>query len=356
MIIKELKRKFNEVAPISMKKSLARELDLTRRYLNGLTSQETRLIEGKLSSAVKHFKGIPRLLKKRDYSHVDDFFFMNEDLPFPGKEYWFMNFVSTQGDKKQLVLTFGSAAVNTRVNDKLVSSGKLAVVGWLYSNKKKSLFNKLSKVTIEPGKIDCNEFSFTGEYPNYELRVGKRTHFKLTKRSRGPPFEINNEFVRGIGIGLVNLYSDVRGELDGEEFKGSCYVQKVVAITPFVPWNWVRVVFPDKSVFDFFAPRLNLHKTNYWLNHTGKYFDYRTKKTFELKNLKFQELGNGRWFVSGGGVTAFLRSYAFEPFSFKGLGSFCYDEYLVECLDFQFKKESKLGGIGILEDAHGVML
>jgi len=302
--------------------------------------------------AIKRFESLARLLKKRDYKKVDEFFFSREELPFSGKEYWFMNFVSNKGDKTQLVLTFGRSELPMSINERVDLNGSVAAVGWLYNGKKKVLWDKAMKLTQEKRGLKTKEFSFTGSYPAYELQIGKNTLLKMKKRRKGAGYEITNTFVRSLGVGLINLYVDVSGVLDGKRFTGSGYVQKVAAITPFIPWRWVRISFQNGAILDFFAPRIPVAEREFMSSAT--FFD--GKKKHALKNTTLKKLAGDRWLLSGDGFAAYLRSYAFKPFVLRGVGEFHYDEYFVECLDFYYKNKEFGKGIGIVEDAYGLLV
>lgn len=355
-VLESLQKEFDSLVTRSdLSKQLASELRFTRSTLNGLTRAERDLFEARASALRSRLDSAARLFAKRGDKGVDEFFFSQEELPLTGKEYWFLDFVSTKGDRKQLILTFGRSEAETRVNHKRVRSGKHAAVAWAFTNKKRALFDEVTEVSVEKGSIKSGKFCLSGAFPKYELCVGKRTRLKLSAPKRGLAREKLSFFLRGLGLGLANLFLDFKGELEGAPFEGRCYVQKVVAVVPFMPWNWVRVAFKDGSTLDYFSPKLGLSKSGYEFRRRGKYYHAPSKKSFELHDLRIKRLAGGRWILEGEGFNALLKSYAFEPFEFKGIGGFRYDEYFVECLDLHCKGKDNSGGAGIFEDAYGLM-
>ena len=48
---------------------------------------------------------------------------------------------------------------------------------------------------------------------------------------------------------------DFKGKLDGKKLSGKAYLQKVVAVLPLAPWNWVRLHFSNGDIVDFFTAK-----------------------------------------------------------------------------------------------------
>ena len=334
---------------------LQNELERADDYGRFISKHPERALREGLSRTAGIAKRFAKILRKRDYAGLDEFFFSRESMPIGGKEYWFLELVSTAGDKKQLILTFGSSDLNTRVNGKAAIGGTVAVVGWLYSDRRKVFLEKSCRLYCEKGSLKTNDFSFTGKYPNYELAIGKETHVKFSKSQRGAAYEKAMTFAGTLGVGMQNLYLDAKGNVDGKKFEGVSYLQKVVVVAPFIPWNWARIVFPDRSVLDFFSIRIDMKAVGYDLRVSAKY-QLPSGKTMELKDAHLRRLANGRWLLEGNGFSAYLKTYAAKPFVLRGRGEFHYDEYMAECVDFTFGKTEKHGGIGIVEDAYGFMI
>ncbi|MFA4946378.1 MAG: hypothetical protein WC607_02440 [Candidatus Micrarchaeia archaeon] len=356
-MLESLQKEFEALVTRSdLSRQLARKLRFTRSALKGLTRAERDLFEERASALRSRLDSTARLFTKRGDKSVDEFFFSQESLPLTGKEYWFLDFVSTKGDRKQLILTFGRSEAETRVNGKRVCCGKHAAVAWAFVDAKRKLFDEVAEVSVKPGSISSKKFCFSGAFPHYELHVGKRTHLQLTAAKRGRAREKLSFFVRGLGLGLANLFLDFRGELEGTPFEGRCYVQKVVAVVPFLPWNWVRVAFRDGSTLDYFTPKLGFSKAGYEFRRRGRYYHAPSGKSFELRDLRIKRLPGGQWLLEGEGFNALFEEYASEPFKFEGIGGFRYDEYFVECTSLYYKGRVNSGGAGIIEDAYGLML
>lgn len=253
------------------------------------------------------------------------------------------------------MLTYGSSDLKTKVNRQTAAGEKVAAIGWLFRKKRKVFLEKALK--LENGKdfLKTSEFEFHGSYPSYELKIGKKTKIRFSKPKRGIPYEEQDFFVSAVGVGILNYYLDAHGILDGKRFDGVSYLQKVAVVAPFIPWNWVRLVFPDRSVLDFFEARLAKGAHGPAVHHSAT-FRLTSGRTHKLQDARIERLAAGRWLVKGRDFEAYMKTYASYPFVFRGRGEFHYDEYLVECEDFVFKNQSKKGGIGIVEDAYGFMI
>jgi len=333
-----------------------------QRMLRSGIASTTRIAKAPqrmLRSGIATTKNIARtfakMLKAQDFGGLDDFFFGREALIPGGKEYWFIDVVSTQGDKAQLVLTFGCSDAKASVNRHEAFGGDVAAVGWFYSSSKKVFLDKSVALQSSKGLLKTEAFTFFGKYPSYDLVVDGKTRLHFTKPRQGIVYEAHPCTAKDLGVGLLNMYLDAKGTIDGKPFKGVGYVQKVVVVAPFIPWNWMRVVFPDKSVLDVFVARLGVQAMEYRVVSTGMY-RLASGKTYNLTGSRFKKLEGDRWLLEGDGFAAYLRTYAFKPFMLKGRGEFHYDEYLVECTDFVYKGKSMQGGIGMIEDAYGFMI
>jgi len=334
---------------------LESELKNANAIGKGFYKDPQRMLRFGLSKTAHVARALTKMLKAQDFGGLDDFFFAREELIPGGKEYWFIDVVSTQGDKAQLVLTFGCSDAKASVNSHETKGGDVAAVGWFYSKSKKVFLDKTVPLESSKGMLKTEAFTFSGKYPSYDLVVDKKTHLHFTKQKKGVAYEAHPCTAKDLGVGLLNMYLDAKGEIDGKPFKGVGYVQKVIVVAPFIPWNWLRVVFPDKSVLDVFVARLGVQNVEYRVLSTSIY-RLASGKTFQLSGSRFKKLEADRWLLEGDGFAAYLKTYAFKPFMLKGRGEFHYDEYLVECTDFVFKGEEKQGGIGMIEDAYGFMI
>lgn len=319
-------------------------------------SDQQAVLRGGIARTVQIAGFFERMLKSNDFGRLDDFFFSRETLPPGGKEYWFIVLVSTTGDRAQFVLTFGRSDSKTMVNDEAAGGGKVAAVGWLYSAGRKRVFlEKSAPLACRKGLLKARGFEFSGAYPDFKLSAGRGTRVKLSKPKRGVSYEAQKGSVSNFGIGMLNMYLDAKGVVGGKPFHGVSYVQKVVVVAPFIPWNWVRLTFPDRSVIDFFEVRLDRNVSG---SRVFQSATYRPPSGIycKLSNLKLSRLESDRWLLSGDGIAVYMKTYAFKPFVLKGRGEFHYDEYMVECTDFVFRGKTMSGGVGIIEDAYGFMV
>jgi len=312
-----------------------------------LTSAEKRLFGARVRRIGGRFDSFGRLLKARDYGGLDAFLFSREELPFSGKEYWFMHFASRRG-RDQLILTFGRSQGEAFVNGKRVSGDRVAAVCWQNaSGKTRTLLEDVVRLRQEPGLLKAEKFAFKGSFPDYEF-AAPGCRLRLKPRKAGAPFEVTRDFLGGMGLGCTNLFVEANGMLAGKKFSGEGFIQKVVAVVPFVPWNWVRVTFPDRSGFDYFAPAAGFVNSAHWWNRDGR--------QRAVRGASLERLGGDRWLLQGDNFHALLRSYAAKPFVLRGRGEFHYDEFMVECVDASFGNRERGRGAGIVEDAYGLML
>jgi hypothetical protein len=396
-------------------RTLLRPLSFARqasKALLNLPKSDLLYLEDRSRALEERFGSLKAVFARKQYRQADDMFFRFESLPPLGKEYWFMLFSSTQKDsKQQLIVTAGRGVGGYTVNHARADSlgarfsafsslnalknltapvspteKKAAAVVWAYDTKKRVYIDgpsvtrannaskgKANSLAIE-GKNSRVEL--TGAYPRYKLTVrqaGKTVaSLSLRKPKKGKAVEIADMFrvpgLPGLGIGIVNLYFDFSGTLHGKPFTGACYVQKVVCVTPFAPWNWVRVRFRDGSTLEFFVPRVELGELKIPLERWARVTDAKTGRTAEFSNFKLQQIGKGatrRLVLSNKAGTLFceMSAYAVQPFRFAALGTFAYDEYLVQVRDFRAKTpggwrsmDDLKGGVGIFEDATGYLL
>jgi len=344
--------------------------------------------QGKAKSLKKKLRGISRIFSSKSHSSPDDFFFSFEDLPPMGKEYWFLHFSSPKSDS-QVILTLGRSKEPVEVNKTALASiegaGKAGVpcaaVCWLYRNKKRVLFDSLAVVRVERGKGGSRLEAMGGKasvlvsgiYPDFDIsfREGKAEVFsaRATLPRQGLPFEfvklLDNPLAPGLSSAMVNYYFDFSGTLLGRPFSGRAYLQKVVAIMPLAPWNWVRVDFANGDCIDFFAgkpfgdaPAIHFADKAYF-EHNGERMPINGK----LSLSSWLEGEERVWLLEGQGIFLSMRSYSLQPFAMRSKTTFRYDEYLVRATDFSFSSGgrrfslSSLGqGRGIVEEASGYLI
>ncbi|MCX6769225.1 MAG: hypothetical protein NT051_00920 [Candidatus Micrarchaeota archaeon] len=325
-----------------------------------------------------------RLFKTKEYATPDDLFFAIEDLPSFGKEYWFLHFCAPPR-KEQVVLTLGRPVEPVKVNNTevLATEGEqgmaCAAVCWLYSNKKEVVFDSSAFVSVKSGKAKSlvakkgkSQISITGAYPNFQVKLAKDGKQVFSARAypqkKGVPFEfvhiLKNPFAPGLGAAMINYYLDFEGELEGQKLSGKAYLQKVVAVIPLAPWNWVRLHFKGDAALDFFTGKPFGEKTHMHFADNA-YLELDGKRT-KLRGLRITSYLSGDkrvWILSGKKLFVVMETYALQPFIMKQKTTFRYDEYIVRVQSFAFQgahKElslSDLGeGIGLVEEASGYLL
>lgn len=376
----------------------------------------------KTRQVISRIRAVGRLFKTKHYADPDELFFTFEDLPMMGKEYWFLYFL-VPGTKQQTVLTFGRAEEPVKVNKTDVANaagcaagsmgakaagrfGKggspsvslpCAAVCWMHDKKKKVLIDSHAQVTLERAggegasrggnarakgsginRLTASSgpehmVSVEGKYPNYHVSLVDDGKTIFTARAhppkKGMPYEIVNllrtPLVSRFGAVMVNYYFEFEGKMNGKPLAGKAYLQKVVAVMPLAPWNWVRLEFAGGATFDFFAAkplgsgRKEIHfASNDYLEIRGRKY-----KTGKLSLSSWLSGDKRRWLLSGKDFYLSMESFALQPFVMKQKMTFRYDEYLVLVRDFAMKAEGRtytladLGAAsGIVEEASGYLI
>ncbi|VVC00319.1 Uncharacterised protein [uncultured archaeon] len=355
-------------------------LPLARR-LNSEWRQKTR----KMDERLREFY---RIFRKEDYPTSDDLFFALEDLPYLGKEYWFLYFCAPKTGE-QVVLTLGRAVEPVKVNATRLrmnyagSGAPCAAVCWYYSGRKRVAFDSAAYVSaatgggrkgerslcVESGKYRA---SISGNYPRYSIelaRGGKRFFSaRACRPKKGTPFEmlhlLETPVVPRFGAAMINYYFDFRGTLEGKKLSGKAYLQKVVAAMPLTPWNWVRLSFGKGATLDFFTSQ-PLGASSGLRFASNNYLELGGRRIMLKKLMLSSHLAGEKkiWVLSGKGFYCAMETYALQPFVMKQKTTFRYDEYLVKVRAFAFRdgaREHSLddlgGGAGLVEDASGYLL
>jgi hypothetical protein len=333
----------------------------------------------------RKYEEFSRLFKSRKHGTPDDLFFEIEDLPAMGKEYWFLHFCAPPYDE-QVVFTFGRSVDPVVVNETGVPEANeqegvvCAAVCWLYSRgKKEVIFDSTASVRLEKGKSNSiiaenkeSRISIAGKYPRFDIsleRGGKRVfHAHASHPCEGHPYEMVNilstPLAPRFGTVMINYYFDFDGELDGRKMKGRAYLQKVVAVMPLAPWNWVRLEFKNGDALDFFTGKPFGDSAKFHIA-SNAYLEIKGKRT-KLRGLKLSTWLEGErrvWLLSGKNLVAALESYSMQPFVMRQKTVFQYDEYLVRVKAFAFSDGERSyslpdlgGGVGIAEEATGYLL
>ncbi len=356
--------------------------DTLNKYVQTLSRIEKKHFKEKIEQINSKYNSLIELKKtKNSAQEIDHMFFCFEDLPPTGKEYWFMKFVSTEPkDKRQLLVMFGDGSGTIKINQKKIGckkykgkrNGYLTV--WSYDDKKDLILDGESLISMNHDNIMVSdkqgEISYKGTFPNYSINVSKENkeiaNLKITKpEHNSESFEFGSTFKSFAGFALINLYFNFVGRLNGKEFTGKCYVQKVVVVGPFVPWYWGRIVFSNGSIISYYEPRIELSIFNHKLSSVLTFYDNTKNKKYIFKDLTIKKFGknNPRWIITAnkGKVFISLKPYSFHKFTFEKIGFFTYSEYLCEVTDIFIEGSdidtSILGsGFGLIEDAKGYVL
>ena len=82
----------------------------------------------------------------------------------------------------------------------------------------------------------------------------------------GPPSKLtykNNVFFSNMGYDILRIQGTKASiEIDGQEFEGTGYFQKVSVQAPTLPWFWGMLHFDDGSYLDWFMPHLSFSCLN----------------------------------------------------------------------------------------------
>lgn len=318
--------------------------------------------------------------------NIDPIFYKCENLLPYGKEYWFAIFTSLDKKKNpmQLISSFGrrnsrkSMVDNVEISGSNPGDGTVRTGGfvWCYDGRKKialPIVETMTSVTDHSIVSAGNGLSIdiSGTVPQYRVKVNSETikcDFRLRKPASGYDTEVLNELKMKLNYQVYNLYYNFDGTLNGQEYSGRCYLQKVLLTTPMVPWYWSRFVFRDGSYFVFFKPYFGSRDLNYSLRNKGAFYsasgdklhwvyNIDVKHDSRMKNWKITSKGDGYSLTIG------AKAYSDHGFNFRYGGIFNYNEHMVNVTKLDFRTEGhKLGlktlgtGAGIVEDATGLLI
>ncbi len=355
---------------------------LLKKYFNALSEIEKKHIKDRISSIRSKYNSIKSLRTPKYFkTQVDPMFFCFEDLPFFGKEYWFMKFTPTAPkDNRQILAMFGRATENMEINRKKVISKKSSrgqsgfMSCWYFDQKKREVADDKCEIKINAGSIESNsgnaEIIMKGKFPKYKIIIKKGgeevSDFEITKAARDESsYEFESFFKAFAGFALINLNFNFKGKLNGKKILGKCYIQKVIVVGPLVPWYWGRVTFENGSVLKYYLPRIELLGVDYNLLSQFVFYDSKTGKKQSFNGLNVKKLDGElpRFMVSDsdGNISIIIDTYSSHNFIFKKIGTFNYSEFLgrVKYMYINGRKIdiSKLGnGIGLVEEASGYVL
>ncbi|MBW6451618.1 MAG: hypothetical protein K0B02_02715 [DPANN group archaeon] len=360
-------------------------IDNINKYLKIMSDIEKKQIKDRITKINSKYKTIISLKNsEKTKKDIDTTFFSFEDLPPTGKEYWFLKFVSTKkDDNRQLILMFGEGAETIKINKQQIDqntnqdnkqdkNGYMTV--WYYDSNKKLIFDEKCTISIDKNNIKTtnkqNHINYNGKFPKYSLDITKNNKTICNLKIKIPEkttnsFEFYHNFKSLLGFALINIYLDFDGTLNGKNFKGKAYIQKVIVIGPFIPWRWGRIVFSNGSILTYYVPTIDIMKLSYKLDSILEFYDNTTNKKYSYQDIKIKKIGhiNPRWIITADNDNFFvsIKTYSSHKFGFKKIGSFTYIEYLSKVTDIFIENSkidtTKLGsGLGLTEDATGYIL
>lgn len=317
---------------------------------------------------------------------LEPIFYKCENLiPF-AKEYWFAIFTATDKRKNpmQLISCFGRRNSRKSVIDDVEilgdSHGDGAIrtggFAWCHDGRKKLAVPTVETATRVDGHSivssgDGLSIGISGAAPEFRVKIASDPidcDFRLRKPAAGYDTEVLNELKMRLNYQVYNLYYNFDGTLNGREYRGRCYLQKVILMTPMVPWYWSRFVFGDGSYFVFFKPYFGSRDLNYALRNKGAYYSASEDRLHWIYDIDIRhDKGMKNWSLAGRGdgysLEAKARAYADHGFNFRHGGAFSYNEHLVNVRKFDFRagdcriRLRDLGtGAGIIEDATGLLI
>ncbi len=310
---------------------------------------------------------------------LDEIFYRQENLIPYGKEYWFAIFTAINRKKPmQLIASFGRRNSRKSVIDNVeIGRNNPGAFAWCFDGKR-----KLVVPTVETANTFTDHsvtsagngisIDISGHAPLYKVKVDSgaiKCDFALSKPSFGYDVEVLNELKMRLNYQVYNLYYNFDGVLNGKEYSGRCYLQKVILSTPLVPWYWSRFVFKDGSSFVFFKPYFGSRDLNYALRNKGAFYSASEDKLYWVHNIEVKhdkKMKNWKFASKGEdySLNVAVKAYADHGFNFRYGGIFNYNEHMVNVKKFDFRTAEgskinlkKLGiGAGIVEDATGLLI
>ncbi len=359
-----------------------RSFPLSPRALYKLFSSSEAELFRRFRGQLEQLKPLGLLLKGRHrHADIEKMFFAFEELPVFGKEYWFLYLVDPVSGR-HVILMFGRGQGRINIAQSVLDSptrltphAKLPLVGlyWSFDAGTKRYGKFKSSFQIERGKTNRiwdshGRIELSGKFPHYSLKLREKGRtvlsLKLSKGRSGMPYELGHFSTGLFGFELVNLFLSADGKLNGKPFSGDAYVQKVVAVGPFIPWNWTRAYFPDGSNFDFFQLRFSPDRSFGSLSPSkAAFWDAKKKKFRYFDRLTLQrEEDSKAWVLRDKNKRILLHFFprAQHGFLFQSTGAFHYDQHLVDVVaadDGKALAGRRLEkGAGLVEDAYGFML
>jgi len=315
-----------------------------------------------------------------DENVLDRVMYNSEKLPPLGKEYWWLLFMGQSGERliQLMLLIFRKHGKRMMFNGKemvfknLGSNYFQAVTsGWIFNGSKMhDLGDTNVLVEIRENRliseISGQKMTLSGCYPNYHLEVGDIVDLTIRKNFFLQDKAAHGVFLPPFGMGWVDVFSMAEGKILGTKFKGASHLQKVVGVTMFGPFHWMRLIFQNGSAATFFCLKAGKDSKRFF-HESFTFYDNENNEIIQFNNPKLKiSRSNGEkpsWIVEGKDndkeSRMVLETTARKQFTMKGGGSQVYIEYVVIPREFYLKTKDRVivlndlgNGSGTFEDAY----
>jgi len=313
---------------------------------------------------------------------IDRMFYSFEYLPPTGKEFWFLLFMPDERAKaRQLFSAFGRANTyglqtnGIEMKRSVKRGGKYGVQNtFFYDKKLKTLSTDETRIKLGKNIVSTTgntRVEVTGNFPKYRYKLLKGDEviadFKTSKHRAGRRTKCNPYFKGPFGYACLNILLNYKGKLNGKEVSGTCDLQKVVLVGPFIPWKWGRITFKNKSEFEYWCIQTPTPGYQYKLLIFADFFDAKTKKNHHFEDVHIRNFGNKQdyWMIEARNkdseIVTLLKSYGKETFLFSMGSSFEYTPNFAEVKSFDINglpgySAKELGSaVGFLEETRGIV-
>jgi len=303
----------------------------------------------------------------------------SEALPPFGKEYWWLLFMGLNGEKpiQFMLLIFRKYGKKMLFNEKEMVFRNLGknefqavTSGWIFDGSNMhDLGDTNACVMIQNDRIISDisgqQMILSGFYPNYKLELGDTVDLIINSKYFLQDKAAHGVFLPPFGMGWIDVFSMAEGKILGKRFKGASHLQKVVGVTMFGPFYWMRLIFQNGSVATFFCLKAG-KDSNRFFHESFTFYDNEYNKIIQFNNPKLKIISNGEkssWIVEGKDSDKesrmVLETISRKQFTIKGGGSQVYIEYVVMPREFCLKTKERVivlndlgNGSGTFEDAY----
>ena len=358
----------------SLRERISDRYNITKSQLNDLVDKTKEI-----SQRAKIWENTDPPEKQRQ---IDEFLFTPDELPYLGKEYWFLLLTGTGNNHTdQLMISFGRNKNNTMTidgqNQMTDTDEYMGGIGeiWYHNRGKTKKLGKLGGKIISTDlgvEFSTMEYhvKFSGKFPNYRVEVGVDNQTVVSVATTAPKIGDSMEFFSidrfNMGVVVGNVYLDFEGQIAEQDFKGRAYMQKVVMSAPFIPWYWGRFVFQNGSVLVFFLLWVDFPGMDRVIYTQGKFYDVEQQKYHVFKNFNIDHYENTPYFIlhhqsEKYNIFVMMDCYTNNIFRMESRGEFVYNEMFAEIREIRIEIGDDLydnnyfgKGSGSLEEATGM--